>query len=912
MSTSARSWLFREPRANHFPVGVRPTPRPAGRKRLPSTTFLRPLSYKERHVSNRRAVLTLAVLCLFVATRAARSQASAAENSPAVTPPAATSSAVALPEGVKAVWDLDKAYRETTPTRERISINGLWRWQPAEHGRRGADGELGLLQGPRLLAGNRRLHAEGLPDGLRPSELEGRGPGRALPRPGISARSACRRSGRAAAIALALEYLNSSAAVYVDGKKAGEIQFPAGEVDLTAVCRPGSKHVLSLLRRRHAAPGRHAHVQRHQRGQAGEEPGGAARPVRRRLPGRHARRRADRRREGRHVGPQGRDHAGRRDRQPRRRTPAIRSARRSPTAAARSRSSPASRSRPSDLKDGRVALTEKWKPEKLWDIHTPQNQYEVAVSLVDDGGKRARRGPAGAVRLPRVLDRRPRLLPQRHAHLPLRAAAGQRPGRRGRGQLRGGEGEPAAAEEHRHQLRLHPQLRLRAGHAPELRRRSCGPPTTWACSWPSRSRTSASTTGRRPTPTRTTATPATPSSTCAWRGSHPSVVFYSMSHNATGYAEDMNPDMIDGIHSRREPVGRTTTSSGPCGPRRSSRGSTRAASSTTTPRATSSSMHTSNFYPNFAPIQELADWFEHWATAGREAGLHLRVHGAVHLGLDDVPRVVQGQRGSSAAPRCRGSSASPSGTRSSSATGPTRSASRRRRTSAGRPSSSAPAGSGTAGTTPTRSARRCSTSQHAIIGQYLADNWRAFRTWGVSANLALGAPLLLEAARRRRQEPQGAQGRLGEPAAAGLQPRLHRRAVRAHGPGLRAVGLGRRRPTGRPSCATTCRCWPTSAASRRPSPARTTTSRPGETVEKQLIVINNSRQTVTCDCRWSLGLPQAVAGAPEGHACRPASRSAFRCSLQLPADAGAGQVRARRDRPVQQRRDAEGHASRST
>ena len=36
-----------------------------------------------------------------------------------------------LPQGVKAVWDLDKAHRETTPTRERICINGLWRWQPA-------------------------------------------------------------------------------------------------------------------------------------------------------------------------------------------------------------------------------------------------------------------------------------------------------------------------------------------------------------------------------------------------------------------------------------------------------------------------------------------------------------------------------------------------------------------------------------------------------------------------------------------------------------------------------------------------------------------------------------------------------------------------------------------------------------
>src|SRR5439155_5775541 len=48
-------------------------------------------------------------------------------------------------------------------------------------------------------------------------------------------------------IALSAEYLNSYAAVYVDGKKAGEMRFPAGEVDLTTVCRPGKAHLLSLL-----------------------------------------------------------------------------------------------------------------------------------------------------------------------------------------------------------------------------------------------------------------------------------------------------------------------------------------------------------------------------------------------------------------------------------------------------------------------------------------------------------------------------------------------------------------------------------------------------------------------------------------------------------------------------------------
>src|SRR4051794_1024529 len=37
----------------------------------------------------------------------------------------------ALPGDVKAVWRLESASREATPTRERVCINGLWRWQPA-------------------------------------------------------------------------------------------------------------------------------------------------------------------------------------------------------------------------------------------------------------------------------------------------------------------------------------------------------------------------------------------------------------------------------------------------------------------------------------------------------------------------------------------------------------------------------------------------------------------------------------------------------------------------------------------------------------------------------------------------------------------------------------------------------------
>ena len=185
-------------------------------------------------------------------------------------------------------------------------------------------------------------------------------------------------------ITLCLEYLNSSATVFVDGKKAGEAQFPAGEVDLTAVCQPGSKHVLSLrvvarpLREvmlmfndTNAARGGAGKVER--RGLCGDvylvgAPAAPASATSRSTP-RSARARSRSARRWRIC---------RRTRN----TPCVP---RSPTTAARSGSSSARRSKRGDLQDGRFELTEKWKPEKLWDLHTPQNVYEAAVSLVEGG-----------------------------------------------------------------------------------------------------------------------------------------------------------------------------------------------------------------------------------------------------------------------------------------------------------------------------------------------------------------------------------------------------------------------------------------------------------------------------------------------------------------------------------------------
>src|SRR4051812_42912191 len=46
----------------------------------------------------------------------------------------AAENSVPLPEGTKTVWDFQKAYREATPATERVCLNGLWKWQPADEG----------------------------------------------------------------------------------------------------------------------------------------------------------------------------------------------------------------------------------------------------------------------------------------------------------------------------------------------------------------------------------------------------------------------------------------------------------------------------------------------------------------------------------------------------------------------------------------------------------------------------------------------------------------------------------------------------------------------------------------------------------------------------------------------------------
>jgi beta-galactosidase len=183
-----------------------------------------------------------------------------------------------------------------------------------------------------------------------------------------------------------VDYLNSLAIVFVDGAKAGELRYPAGQVDLTAACRPGSKHSLSLLvvalplkgvmlsyADTNAARAVKGTVER--RGICGDvflrsvpaesrivdvrmEP--SVRKGTITCSAKIERLKAD---AAYTVHVEIQDHG-------------------SPV---RAFSAPV---KAADLKDGRINLTETWLPKEFWDIHTPQHMLSARVSLLE--GRRIR------------------------------------------------------------------------------------------------------------------------------------------------------------------------------------------------------------------------------------------------------------------------------------------------------------------------------------------------------------------------------------------------------------------------------------------------------------------------------------------------------------------------------------------
>ena len=149
--------------------------------------------------------------------------------------------------------------------------------------------------------------------------------------------------------------------------------------------------------------------------------------------------------------------------------------------------------------------------------------------------------------------------------------------------------------------------------------------------------------------------------------------------------------------------------------------------------------------------------------------------------------------------------------------------------------------------------------RNAVMAMYLTDNLRAFRTWGISAFCPWDHGTywkLREGVNRARKELAVNWDTLQRPGFSAdyidgqmewintsfersdwIRTAAGRALVRNNQPLLAYLG-------GKPVAFT----------------SKDHNFLAGETVEKQLIVINNSRATAACDCRWSFGLPKPLAG----------------------------------------------------
>ncbi|WP_303056023.1 glycoside hydrolase family 2 TIM barrel-domain containing protein [Victivallis vadensis] len=162
---------------------------------------------------------------------------------------------VAPPDGrtTAEVFSLNDAWRLSTPTREQISLNGLWQFRPCIQKEDSAavpaqDTGWGWFKvpghWPGTLRNNSRL-GSATPFYLS-SYIR-----RKMPRTLYSAwyRRVIAIPGdwRGRRILLKLDLVQSKAAVRIDGKSAGVLFFPGGELDVSSHVTPGGKHEIAIL-----------------------------------------------------------------------------------------------------------------------------------------------------------------------------------------------------------------------------------------------------------------------------------------------------------------------------------------------------------------------------------------------------------------------------------------------------------------------------------------------------------------------------------------------------------------------------------------------------------------------------------------------------------------------------------------
>ncbi|MDO8538904.1 MAG: glycoside hydrolase family 2 TIM barrel-domain containing protein [Opitutaceae bacterium] len=793
--------------------------------------------------------------------------------------------AVALPSGVRATWDLGSAYHETTPTRERICINGLWRWQPAAANARDVPvSRWGYFKVPGPWPGITDYMQKDCQTVFAHPDWQGERLA-AVTAAWYQREISIPQNWTGRRIALAADYVNSAAIVFIDGQMRGEIRFPGGELDLTDGCRPGATHALSILVL--ALPLKDVMLSHADTNTAREVKGRVARrglcgdvflvstPL------------------GARLGDVKVDPSFRRgelnfdcgvD--------ALRSDRRYTieaqvleNGAAIAMFSSLSFSA-SDLAGGRFRFSQAWRPGAGWDVHTPQRTHVVRCSLVESTGQRC--DTAADVRFgfrEFWIEGRDFILngsrialsavPLDNAQVSA-ALAGYERARESFLRLK----NIGINFVYTHNYGCEPGSHL---GFEEILRAADDVGMLVALSQPHFSHY------------EWKAVDADEANGYARHAAfyvraarnHPSVVAYAMNHNATGYMEDMNPDLIDGTHDPRDARAQVSAKHA----LRAEAIVRRLDPSRVIYHHSSGnlgSMHTINFYPNFVPPQELSDWFEHWATAGVKP-LFLCEYGAPFSWDWTLYRGwYQGERafGSAAVPwqfSLAEWNAQFLGDRAFQIS-PREAANLRWE-----------AKQFQAGKVwhrwdyPHEVGSRDFDERYPVFALYLADNWPAYRTWGVSATSPweFGHYWKLRPGvdKRRQQLPVDW---------ANLQR-----------PGFSADFIGDRYE--RMDLAFDRDDWmPTAAAQallryNQPllawlagKPGAFTSKdhlfTAGESFEKQLIVINNSREPVRGEATWWLRTPDTISGRAQ-LAIPPGEQRRIPLRFALPRDLPAGEYR---------------------
>ena len=152
------------------------------------------------------------------------------------------------------LWDVADAFRIVTPTRETICLNGLWNFFPVS---KAADAAAvpqtgtgwGWFKVPGIWPGmgwGDNQPGDNSAIVLSPFASAGFNPAK-LNTAWYRRTVAVPADWKGRAVSLDISMLQTCAQVYVDGKRAGELYYPGGKVDLTAAIKPGTTQELALL-----------------------------------------------------------------------------------------------------------------------------------------------------------------------------------------------------------------------------------------------------------------------------------------------------------------------------------------------------------------------------------------------------------------------------------------------------------------------------------------------------------------------------------------------------------------------------------------------------------------------------------------------------------------------------------------